>query len=62
MCINAGNLGCGVSTQTHQAARDLIHQFESLKVKGFACTREQGLNVLQQWRRYQLKAVASGSV
>jgi hypothetical protein len=49
MGINSSDLRGGVSSEAHHSTRNLIDQFESLKIKRFASAREQRLNVLKQW-------------
>jgi hypothetical protein len=62
MGINSSDLRGRVSSEAHHSTRDLIDQFESLKIKRFASAREQRLNVLKQRGGYQLEAIASGGV
>jgi hypothetical protein len=62
MSINSSDLRGRISSEAHHSARDLIDQFESLKIKRFASTREQRLKVLKQRGGYQLEAIASGGV
>jgi hypothetical protein len=62
MCVNSGDLRRCVGSQSHQSTRNLIDQFEGLKIKGFARASEQRLNVFKQGRRHQFKAIASGCV
>jgi len=62
MGINAGHLGGGVSPQAHHAARELVNEFEGLKIERFASACEQRFKVLQQRRHDQLIAIAAGHV
>jgi hypothetical protein len=57
--VDAGHLGRAIGTQAHHAARQLIHQFEGLEVERFAGPREQGLQMLQQWRHHEFVAIAT---
>ena len=62
MRIDACHLGRGVSAQAQSAARQLIHQLESLQIQSFARAGQQGLQMLQQRRHDQLVAIATGGV
>jgi hypothetical protein len=60
--VNAGDLGRAVSSQTQHPTRELVDQFEGLKVKRLAGTGQQGLQMLQHGRHDQLIAVATRHV
>jgi hypothetical protein len=62
MGINARNLHGGVSSQAQSAARQLIHQLESLQIEGWIAVRQQRVQVLQQWGHHQLVTAAPGMV
>ena len=62
MCINARHLLRHVCTQAHGATGELVNQFGGLKGKSFACTRQQGLQILQHGWHDKLIAIAARSI
>jgi len=60
--VDAGDLGRGVGSQSHRAARKLVDQFERLQVECLASSGQQRLQMFEQRRHDQLVAIATGSV
>ena len=60
--IDTSDLGCAVRSQPQHATRQLVHQLERLEIKCLAGAGQQGLQMLQHGRHYELVAVASRHV
>ncbi|MOA09135.1 hypothetical protein D3C78_1289440 [compost metagenome] len=57
--IDTGHLLGGIGAQTQRTSGQLVDQLERLQVQGFAGTRQQGLQVLQEGRHDQLIPIAT---
>ena len=62
MSINARHLLRHIGTQAHGATRELVNQFGGLKGKSFACTRQQGFQILEHGWHDEFIAIAARSI
>jgi hypothetical protein len=62
MCVDASHLGCGVSTHAQRSPRKLVHQLESTQILPATGAAQERLEMLDQRRHDQLKAVLTRQI
>ena len=62
MGVDSCDLRSNVGAYAQRAPGQLVYQFESLQVKRFTGTTQQGVEVLQQRRNHQFITITSGGI